>query len=301
MDENQHDKTESKLIAMEDVRWVVNWKSKLWVPKHKRRKGFEGKTLWDWLQLFGVLAIPLVVVGATIVWGIFQAQNSLDQQRADTLQSYIDNIQDLLLNHNLLGDTPLPKNDTDKVTIKEVQELARSRTLTALNRLDPDRKVLLVQFLFEAQLISYKDILANIQQTIIDLAGVDLTSTNFTNANLIGANLSCANPDAEFTYTQDKTCVNLGGANFQVVPLENANLSNDNLSRADLSYAQLDKANLSNTLLDGANLRDTVLDGVDLSRADLRNAQNLTQQQLDQVFSCKGAILPTGLTCHHNQ
>src|SRR2546430_2082048 len=37
-----------------------------------KRTGFEDKTLWDWLQLLGVLAIPLVVVGATIAFGWWQ-------------------------------------------------------------------------------------------------------------------------------------------------------------------------------------------------------------------------------------
>jgi len=113
MDENHQDKTESKLIATEDVRWEVNRKSKLWVPKHKKRTGFEGKTLWDWLQLLGILAIPLVVASATLFFGIQQAnlanqqhendqkianqqhendqKSVLDQQRAAILQTYIDN------------------------------------------------------------------------------------------------------------------------------------------------------------------------------------------------------------------
>src|SRR2546426_398752 len=84
MDENHQDKTESKLVVTEDVRWRVNRKSKLWLPKHKKRTGFEDKTMWDWLQLLGVLAIPLVVVGATLFFGIQQA--NLANQQHDTDQ-----------------------------------------------------------------------------------------------------------------------------------------------------------------------------------------------------------------------
>src|SRR5205807_7717284 len=124
MDENHQDKTESKLIATEDVRWGINRKSKLWVPKHKKRTGFEGKTLWDWLQLLGVLAIPLILGIATLLFGIQQAhladvqhqsdqklaqqqheadqQSILDQQRQATLVTYQDDMRDLLLNRGLL-------------------------------------------------------------------------------------------------------------------------------------------------------------------------------------------------------
>jgi hypothetical protein len=117
--------------------------------QRNKKRGFEGKTLWDWLQLLGV---PIFLAFATIGFGFVQFQiadqqhvqdqklaqqqhnadqnNALDQQRATTLQTYIDNIQDLLLNHNLLGSKP-----TSDVAI-----LARARTLTALQGLDPDRK-----------------------------------------------------------------------------------------------------------------------------------------------------------------
>src|SRR5215469_14192552 len=119
MDENHQDKTESKLIATEDVRWGVNRKSKLWVPKHKKRTGFEGKTRWDKLNLFGTLAIPLIIALATIGFGLLQIhladlqhqqdqrlaqqqheadqQSALDQQRQATLVTYLDNMNNLLL------------------------------------------------------------------------------------------------------------------------------------------------------------------------------------------------------------
>src|SRR6266566_718437 len=136
MDENHHDKAESKLIATEDVRWRVNRKSKLWVPKHKKRTGFEGKTLWDWLQLLGILAIPLILGIATLLFGIQQAnlaqqqheadrQQALDQQRQATLVTYLDNMRDLLLNRGLLTST-----SSDEISV-----IARTETLSAMRQL----------------------------------------------------------------------------------------------------------------------------------------------------------------------
>jgi hypothetical protein len=118
-------------------------------PTAPNSKGFSDKTLWDWLRLLGVLAIPLVVALASIVFIMQQAnlaqqqheadqQLILDQRRATTLQTYIDNIQDLLLNHNLQKSKP-----GDDVAI-----LARARTLTALQGLDPKRKGTLIQFIY---------------------------------------------------------------------------------------------------------------------------------------------------------
>jgi len=219
-----------------------------------KRTGFEDKTLWDWLQLLGILAIPLVVAGATILFGIQQAnlanqqhendqkianqqheadrQRALDQQEATTLQTYIDNIQDLLLHDNLRG-----SNADDEVAI-----LARSRTLTALQGLDPDRKGRLVQFIYDSQLIGFFDSKNNLRHgPIINLSGADLN-----NATLIGAFLI------------------------------DAHLIGAHLNNADLTFATL-------------------------SGADLSGAQNLTQQHLDQVYSCQHAILPKGLVCNQNR
>src|SRR5437879_3785704 len=77
-------------------------------PKQKSffnrpRKG--GKSFWDWLT---TILIPLSVVAATIGFGWWQVQLAdvqhqqdqqiaRDQQRAAILQTYIDNIQNLLL------------------------------------------------------------------------------------------------------------------------------------------------------------------------------------------------------------
>ncbi len=231
MDENHQDKTASKLIATEDVRWEVNKKSKLWVPKHKKSTGFEDKTLWDKLNLLGTLAIPVILALATIGFGLWQGhladlqhqqdqqladmqhqqdqQQALDQQRAIILQTYIDNIQDLLLNHNLLKSSPSDLTNP----YYDVAVLAQARTLTALHGLNPERKGLLLIFLHEANLIG------------------------FINTN-------------------------------RHIPI---------------------------IALYGADLHDA-----DLRGADLSDAIDLAQQQLDQVYTCKGAILPPGLTCHQN-
>ncbi len=228
-------------------------------PKEKgffNRPRAGGKTIWDWMQL---LIVPIILV---IVGYIFSSQQhdadqkqALDQQQATILQTYVDNIQDLLLNHNLLKSKP-----TDDVAI-----LARARTLTALQELDPKRKGHLLKFLHEADLIGFDDTNDKLHDHIIILINADLSNANLSNTDLSSAYLSSAN-------------------------LRRANLRRANLSGAYLSGAYLSRANLSGAYLSGAYL----------SRANLSRADNLTQQQLDQVESCVGAILPPGLTCHQN-
>ena len=263
-----------------------------------KEKGFSNRpragsnTIWNWMNLLGIFAILLVVVAATIGFSLLQLhiadvqhqqdqqsanlqpvrdqQSALDQQVA-ILQAYIDNIQDLLFNHNLLGSKP-----TDDVAI-----LARARTLTALQGLDPERKGLLVQFIYEARLIGFVDSTGKAHGQIIDLHNANLHNANLFGANLFGVNLISAN---------------LSGADLSDIDLTAADLSDADLSNADLIGANLLNANFIGTDLIGAHLLNATLTG-----DNLRGAQNLTQQELDQVYSCKNAILPSGLTCNRNK
>src|SRR5260370_9953393 len=108
----------------------------------------HAKTLWDWLNLLGVLAIPVAVALAT-TWFTTQqgkvsdAENK-DNQREALLQEYIDKISELLLKEHL-GEL--------KPEYEEVRKIARIRTLTVLRRLDAERKGSALQFLYEAGLI----------------------------------------------------------------------------------------------------------------------------------------------------
>src|SRR5436309_15808405 len=93
-----------------------------------------GKSLWDWLQLLGVLAVP-VVVGLGAAWftaqqGKVSDRENTNNQREAALQAYIDKISELLLHEKL----------RDSGEEDEVRNVARVRTLTVLLRLEAVRK-----------------------------------------------------------------------------------------------------------------------------------------------------------------
>jgi uncharacterized protein YjbI with pentapeptide repeats len=193
-----------------------------------KRTGFEDKTLWDWLQLLGILAIPLVVAGATLLFSIQQAnlanqqheadrQQALDQQQAAILQTYLDSVQDLLLHNNLLKSSLIDTNNP----YYDVAILARARTLTALQGLDPMRKGRLLQFIDEALLIGFMDDQGKLHIPIIILSGADLSFADLSFVYLRGADLSGAN---------------LRGAKLGGAFLTGTNFTGADLSGADLSY-----------------------------------------------------------------
>ena len=283
------------------------------------------KTLWDWLQLLGVLAIPVVVV-LGVAWfttrqgQVSDAENK-DNQREAALQAYIDNMLELLLAKNLRSSTE----------DEEVQKIARVRTLTVLRRLDAERKGSLLQFLQESGLIG-KDKrvihltganliganlsganLSGVYLSRADLSGADLSKANLSGvvlsgadlslANLIGANLSgvyLSGADLSGVYLSgaylflaNLSKANLSGASLYEANLSLANLGKANLSGANLGKANLGGANLSEVVLNGANLNGANLSGADLSGANLSGAL-LTPEQLTATKLLQGVTMPDG-------
>jgi uncharacterized protein YjbI with pentapeptide repeats len=274
---------------------VVAWLLPLLIRAARSQawSGFGDKTLWDWLQL---LIVPLVLVigGFSLTTLQDSRQRAIEDQRAqDTaLQAYLDQMGNLLLEKDLRTS----KEDS------EVRTLARARTLTILERMDPSRQRQVMQFLFEAvlvQRIEGRQPIISLRQANLsgaelwdidlssaDLSEADLSEADLFNTDLQGADLSEAElSGAYLEWTK------LSGANLRSASLNNvapfglgktdlvyAKLIDADLSYADLSYADLRYARLIDADLSGADLSDVDLDaanlrGAILSEADLSDAE----------------------------
>jgi uncharacterized protein YjbI with pentapeptide repeats len=231
-----------------------------------------------------------------------QRQRELEEQNAQdaALQTYLDQMGQMLLNEDLRSS----EEDSD------LRTLARARTLTTLRRLDPSRKVAVVRFLVEANLVQRVEE----SSPVISLANADLRgSIDLSGANLEGANLERANLDSADLSDADLSGADLrgaylawsslrqaklNGANLRGAELrgdpdqsgDDANLSEANLSEANLSEADLSYDNLSSANLQGANLTDADLTGAILSNA------KATSEQLAEAKSLEGATMPDGQT-----
>lgn len=179
------------------------------VPKDDR-----GKTLWDWMEL---LIIPVVLAFGAFFFNKSERDNdrkiaeerikseqrvALDRQREITLQSYLDKMTELLLRENG-GLRESPSNS-------EVRIVARTRTLTTIRSLDGIRKGLIIQFLYEADLIGCRN-------TILILNEANLTGIDLQKAFLFSAQINYAS-------------------------MESANFSYSNLARVDFSFNNLQRS-----------------------------------------------------------
>jgi uncharacterized protein YjbI with pentapeptide repeats len=237
-------------------------------PERGHLWGFQGKTVWDWLQL---LIVPLMLALITVVfaWQQDARQHELQEQNAQdaALQAYLDQMNQYLLEKGLRG------SDVNS----EIRTLARAQTITVLQQSDPEHRSQVLRFLMEAELVQGKK-------------GVDLHRPNDTypiislrQANL--AEAAVAEPDFEGADLQAATLsdVRLLSANFQHAFLVSANLSGADLSNVD-GYPH-----------SGASFIGADLTGADLSGANLRHASGITEKSLERDnVTLTGTTMPDG-------
>jgi uncharacterized protein YjbI with pentapeptide repeats len=272
---------------------------------------FGKKSGWNWLELLSALAIPVVLA----IFGFWftaqqdarqqkienqrakQAQNFEDQraeaerklaeQRAqdEALQAYLDQMNNLLLEHNL----------RDSEEYSDVRTLARARTLTVLARLGPSRQGEVMQFLAEADLLRQPTIwLNNADLSGANLSGIDLSEADLSRANLSGANLC-----GTILYKANLVRADLTQAKICGTTLHEADLSEADLSwRSGLDYLKsLNRGGREawqEWLEAGVDLSGADLYGTKLNGANLCGARWLTDEQIAAAESLHGATMPNG-------
>jgi hypothetical protein len=260
------------LIAVIVLGYWFNWHWTGLVPETSEPKQ-HAKTLWDWLNLVGVLAIP-VVVGFGVAWytaqqGKVSERDNKDNQREAALQTYIDKMSELLLHEGLRT----ASKDAD------VRRIATLQTSTVLPRLDGKRKGSVLLFLYEAGLIEKSDPIVMFGAAGLhaaDLRGCDLHEA--AGASLYESFISYALLDGA-----DFTGMHLRGVLFEGGSLRQARFIKTDLRdaeffRCDLSAADLTEADLTNAMLVAVNLTGAIV----------------TNEQLDKAKSLQDTIMPDG-------
>ena len=197
-----------------------------------------------------------------------QEARDLEAQRSGetALQNYIEAVGELLIEKPLL----LKASPGDNLST-----VVRAQTLSVLEGLDPDRKRILLLFLYESGLISKDNLVVGLEAAKLseaDLSGATLSEADLSGATLRGAVLSEANLSRAHLRGADLSGAILSEANLSVAKLSGANLSDANLSDANLSWVILSDANLSDANLNGADLSEADLSEADLSGAILSEA-----------------------------
>lgn len=176
-----------------------------------------------------------------------EEEKARDKWRGEVLSAYFTDMQ-ALIKDGLVNDKYLSPRYI----------IAQTKTVLALQQLDPNRQRLLIQFLEASDLNTLdggRGILFKARLAGSNLAGSNLSGIQLKQADLSGAILS----------NTKLTKAILVGSN-----LDGSNLSESDLSTADLKYATLRKAGLfrsrlSCTRLRGANFTDAYLNGAILN------------------------------------
>jgi uncharacterized protein YjbI with pentapeptide repeats len=271
------------------------------------RTGFGDKTLWDVLQL---LIVPLALAAIGFFFSLQQdrrqdaiedkraaSEQKIEEQRAQdaALQAYLDEMSSLLLTNGSLRESEEGS---------EVRTLARARTITVVERLNPQRKAEVLRFLVEANLVQS----VGGRAPIITLNGADLEGVILSGAVLMKPvhtkpvhTLDPLDPANELGPNAKLWGTNMSGAFLPYADLREAQITETDLSCADLSYADLSGATLSGDLsytdLSGADLSGATLSadlkGALLIAADLSGVDLSKEQRQDAIIEDEPSPVPT--------
>jgi arabinogalactan oligomer / maltooligosaccharide transport system substrate-binding protein len=192
----------------------------------------------DWPDLLSKLAIPFVVLAATVWFTLWQNNLASLQHQNDIVETYISDMKDLL--------NQGPSGAADSQTAEE-------ETITTLHRLNAQNNRTILRFLQEARLIGTKDPVINLSNADLsndDLNGAPLSNVDLTNADLSHADLSGADLSGSIMYSADLSGADLSGATLAGASLSSAILTRANLSNADLSSVDLPGAAISQSQID---------------------------------------------------
>jgi uncharacterized protein YjbI with pentapeptide repeats len=258
----------------------------------------DAKTLWDWLNLGGVLAVPITLAILAAWLQHKQQQRDLQQteqqaklereiadknrqqdleiaqgtREEEALQHYLDRVSNLVIEKNLLAIAAKKEPTTEEKELLDVSvDILRGLTLSTLRRLsDGVRKASAVRLLIETDIIKrLKVSLHGADLSGANLESADLRGARLRGTNLGGADLTDADLEGAYLFRADLRGAALSGANLHKAKLIGADLRAANLSDAFLRRARLMGANLKDARLRGANLAGVNLADADLFFADL--------------------------------
>lgn len=100
------------------------------------------KTLWDFLELTGILAVPFVIFIVGLLFKQIENKKNRNNLAEEAIQAYVDHMSDLLLNKECKK--KLFPNVNDKLNPSgydnPVRDVARTQTITILRRLEEDKE-----------------------------------------------------------------------------------------------------------------------------------------------------------------
>jgi hypothetical protein len=200
--------------------------------------GIADKKFWDYLEL---LIVPAALAIGVYLLNRAQSERerkaedaqqeralAVENQRAqdEALQAYLDQMGQLLLDQ----ECPLRQSKEED----DVRTLARARTLTVMPRLDGERKGRIIQFLYEAGLITKTK---NAPRRVVVEHTTDDPNPVRVETTLI--------PERLGKLENTEPIVDLSGAYLREVDMEEAFLHGAFLSGTELRGAEFDKAILT--------------------------------------------------------
>jgi uncharacterized protein YjbI with pentapeptide repeats len=154
------------------------------------------------------------------------------------------------------------------------------------------RKRSVVQFLYEAKLITKGHVVIDLREAFLNF--VNLNGANLTGVNLRGVNLTKAMMNRTELGQADLSDTMMYGANLLLANLRGADMSRAVLMSKNTDSTPLPRASATTTYsFDSPGPKNANLWGADLREVDLTDAY-VSEEQLRSAESLEGATMPNG-------
>lgn len=250
-------------------------------------------TKFQVIKLLTSLALPLAVAIFTLITTVQNRHIAHQNREQDLMQAEDNQRQDVFINYI---------NDISRYRDKNVENLSnnsdkllyiRTKTLTALRKLDNERKKYLLLFLQESSLLS-EDELSLLVGAVFNGIKIHYHDCVFRNVIFVGVYFE----NVTFTYCIFEN-VTFRYVKFQYSILTNSVFYLTSFISCQMEYVNLEntiisESEINNTLLGYANFQDVKLDFVKFNNVNLTRASFSKNATQTRYISIRNSMLPNG-------
>jgi uncharacterized protein YjbI with pentapeptide repeats len=260
--------------------------------RFKELLGCNDKTVYDWLTLLSSILLPFAIAAFTIVITMQENNEQHENREHDLLIAALRREQDQHIAEQQRNETLLSNylRDISNLILKYGHQLddhkaritAATVTLTAIQRLNTEKKQFIVRYLYRRTFIDQTE-----SDQPFELKGADLSNIELTN-HLIINDHSIRKYNGLFL-----PFVYLTNASFIYLIISYSNFAHSDLSGANFSYSFIQYGYFKSAQLQNCDFRYADITDIDFTNANLTGA-HITDEQLQQAAFLDNVIFPNG-------
>ena len=260
--------------------------------RFKELLGCNDKTVYDWLTLLSSILLPFAIASFTIVITMQENNEQRENREHDLIIAALRRQQDQHIAEQHRNETLLSNYLRDILNLilkyghqlddHKARKTASTITLTALQRLNTEKKKFIIRYLYRRTFIDQTE-----SDQPFTLKGADLSNIELTNHLIINDHLTKKYDGLFLPF------VYLTNASFTNLKIPCSNFAHSDLSGVNFSYSAIQYGYFKSAQLQDCDFRYADISDIDFTNANLTGAY-ISDEQLQQAAFLDDVIFPNG-------